>query len=137
MIINKKNNLYIIYLSRKSIDKYDLLNYNDLYKLLKNVLFLLKKKYNVMGFCDIDIYANDKYGLVIEINNNSFDSDIIDLKVNVHLNSIFLLEIDYFDNYDDIYYYSSKYYTNYVESIDSSIIYKESFDIINYGIKVK
>ncbi|MBQ6495262.1 MAG: hypothetical protein IJI49_04600 [Bacilli bacterium] len=137
MIITKNGDLYIIYIY-KSHD-IDIFNYDDISFLLKKVFNKLKTKYNLKGLCNVDIYLNDEYGMIMEIKNIDRDLEYFDIKVCFHLDSLFLNEIAYTYNndYDEIYYYNDKYYTIYNKNIDSNVIYKDVLTIINKGIKIK
>ena len=137
MIITKNGDLYIIYIY-KSHD-IDIFNYDEISFLLKKVFNKLKTKYNLKGLCNVDIYLNDEYGMIMEIKNIDRDLEYFDIKVCFHLDSLFLNEIAYTYNndYDEIYYYNDKYYTIYNKNIDSNVIYKDVLTIINKGIKIK
>ena len=137
MIITKNGDLYIIYIY-KSHD-IDIFNYDAISFLLKKVFNKLKTKYNLKGLCNVDIYLNDEYGMIMEIKNIDRDLEYFDIKVCFHLDSLFLNEIAYTYNndYDEIYYYNDKYYTIYNKNIDSNVIYKDVLTIINKGIKIK
>ena len=91
------------------------------------------------GLCYIDVYVNNNIGMIIEIDNiYGEDNNVINSKIKFHMNSIFLCEIDYTDDYiKDIYYYEGKYYTFYNNEIDSNIIYRDCLKIIKNGVKIK
>ena len=61
-----------------------------------------------------------------------------DIKINIHLDSIFLVEIlnDEILNYDEVYYYNNKFYSKYNNLYDSYVIYKNIDKIISNGIKI-
>ena len=61
----------------------------------------------------------------------------IDIRIKMHLNSLFLVNIDCYNilDYDEVYYYDGKFYGTYLENTDSDIIYKKTEKIIKDGIK--
>ena len=141
LIINKEGNLFIIKVYREYIDNFDIYDIDNVTDIFKNVLIELKKKYNIRGLCDIDVYVNYDFGMIIEVDNIYKYGEDIDVKIRFHIDSYFFNEIDFDPKdrelYRDIYYYKNKYYTNYNKFNDSDIIYKDSDDIISYGIKLK
>lgn len=117
---------------------FDIYNKENIIDLFKNIFITIKDKYNLLGLFDVDIYANDEYGLIIEIHNIcSYDFEI-DLKINIHLDSLFLTEINSNEilDYNEVYYYNDKFYGFFKEFSDKNIIYKNTNVIINNGIKV-
>ena len=136
MIISKDDYIYVIYIYKSYYDL-DIFNYDDISFLLKKVFIKLNRKYNLMGTFYIDIYVNDEFGIIMEINNIDNNLNYFDVKVKIHLDSLFLNEILYDKEYNDIYFYNNKYYTFFNKKIDGNIIYKDVLDIINKGIKVK
>ena len=139
MIIKRNDNNYIIFLYKEEDENIDFFNYELITNFFKNLLFYLKMKYKICGLCYIDVYVNNNFGMIIEIDNiYGEDNNVINSKIKFHINSIFLCEIDYTDDYiKDIYYYEGKYYTHYNYEIDSNIIYKDYLKIIKNGVKIK
>ena len=137
MVINKNGDNYIVFIYKKHLDDVDIFDYQEISIFFKSIISKLISKYNISGLCKADVYVNDDLGMIIEINNISINSDILDVKVNIHMDYIFFSEINYINDYDDVYYYNGKYYTIYKDNIDSNVIYKNSLDIINGGIKIK
>ena len=139
MIIKKNDNNYIIFLYKEEAKNIDFFDYELITDFFKNLLFCLKKKYKMCGLCYIDVYVNNNFGMIIEIDNiYGEDNNVINSKIKFHINSIFLCEINYTDNYmKDIYYYEGRYYTYYNDEIDSNIIYKDCLKIIKNGVKIK
>ena len=138
MIIRKEDNLYIVYIFINFINDIDIFDYNDITFLFKRIFSLLKEKYNVNGFCDVDVYVNNKFGMILEI-YNIYNDDKLDIKVKFNINSLFLNEINYIDDndYNEVFFYDGRYYTLYNNCIDSNIIYKNADNIVNNGIKIK
>ena len=139
MIINKNDNLFIVHIFKEYINDINMFDVNMMITFFKNILKKIKNKYYVNGLCDIYAYYDKNYGMILEIDN--YDDDIIELDANIkfYFDSNFLQEIDFdLDNdYDNIYYYNGKYYTNYKNNNDSKIIYKNISNIIYNGLKIK
>lgn len=141
MVISKSGDLFIIRIYKDMIHDFDMYDTDSILELFKIFLVRLKDKYGVSGLCSIDVYVNEKFGVIVEVNNICKYDDEIDVKVSFHIDSFFLVEINFdiddIDNYDEIYYYKGKYYANYNNVCDSNIIYANSLDIVNKGIRVK
>lgn len=139
MIISKNGDLFIVKVYREYVNNFDIYDMDSILELFKGVLGKLKDKYKISGLCIIDVYVSEIFGMIIEVNNVYKYQNEIDVKITFHIDSIFMMEIDIDDlkNYDEIYYYKEKYFTNYNKDIDSNIIYKDSLDIVNKGIRLK
>ena len=109
----------------------------DIEKFLKDKIIKLKKKYHkdISGFYNVNVYQNNKYGLIIELLHESdidYFKDLIDIKVNVYYDSDIYLELDdYFliNKYKNKYSYDNKYYISiddisYIDMIVLSDFYK-------------
>lgn len=141
LIINNDGSLFIIKIYKESIDNFDLFDIDNVTDIFKDILVKIKRKYNVSGLCDIDVYVNYDFGMIIEINNVYKYGKDIDVKIRFHIDSYFMNEIDFdpdaINLYEDLYYYNNKYYTMYNKLWDSNIIYKDCEDIVNKGIRIK
>ena len=141
LIINNDGSLFIIKIYKESIDNFDLFDIDNVTDIFKDILVKIKRKYNVSGLCDIDVYVNYDFGMIIEINNVYKYGKDIDVKIRFHIDSYFMNEIDFdpdaINLYEDLYYYNNKYYTMYNKFWDSNIIYKDCEDIVNKGIRIK
>ena len=141
LIINNDGSLFIIKIYKESIDNFDLFDIDNVTDIFKDILVKIKRKYNVSGLCDIDVYVNYDFGMIIEINNVYKYGKDIDVKIRFHIDSYFMNEIDFdpdaINLYADLYYYNNKYYTMYNKLWDSNIIYKDCEDIVNKGIRIK
>lgn len=141
LIINNDGSLFIIKIYKESIDNFDLFDIDNVTDIFKDILVKIKRKYNVSGLCDIDVYVNYDFGMIIEINNVYKYGKDIDVEIRFHIDSYFMNEIDFdpdaINLYDDLYYYNNKYYTMYNKLWDSNIIYKDCEDIVNKGIRIK
>ena len=152
MIINKIDNNYIIKLPSIKIDIY---NPESLEEITKKIITKINKNYKLNNNIHLDFYLNNQYGTIIKltdykshltINNNKT------VKINIHTNTPFLYQIDYFDikknklKNENIYYYKNKFYLELKENIEykdylklielSNIIYEETYDIIDKAIKI-
>ena len=126
-------NKIIIYLYKNKLclDNIDILN-----KEIKNLFIKLIKicNFDFFGLSKVNIYNNDVYGNIIEIDKiykSDFNLDIIDLKLIVHKNIDFYLEIDnnlYIDVKED-FYKNDKYYIN-INRFDNLLKYIEYGKII-------
>ena len=141
VVVCKEDNIYIVRVYKEFIQNFDIYDTDNILELFKSILMKLKSKYKINGLCYIDVYVNEKYGMIIEINNVYKYDDEMDIKISFHVDSIFMNEINFdvndIDCYEEIYYYDDKYYANYDIVHDSNIIYKNSLDIINNGIRIK
>lgn len=137
MIIRKIDNTYIIRIINNNIDINELYNQEKVSKLFKEIILKIKEKYNIKGLLDINVYTNNNYGMIIEIEVIYKDLDEIDMHIHFHLDTIFLTEINDLDilSKKEVYYYNNKFYTIYNTLSDSPIIYKTE-DILEKGIKV-
>lgn len=138
MIINKNDDLFIIKVYKECVNNFDIYDMDSILDLFKIVLGKLKEKYNISGLCIIDVYINDSFGMIIEVKNIYKYQDEIDVKITFHVDSIFMMEINAYDceEYDEIYFYEDRYYTCYNKNVDSNVIYKDSLDIVNKGIRL-
>ena len=146
IIIKKINN------STYQIKIYEKININDINKLKdisKEIINKLKKKYSLKKEIILDIYPSI-YETIIELKdyNRLIDiSNLTEVKINIHTDTIFLYEIDYPTKYKGIvYYYKKKYYLK-INNISkkeylylseySQITYKDNDKILDNGLKIK
>ena len=108
----------------------------------------LEKYYGITFTSDynLDLYINRYYGMILEIKENEdfiYDK-IVNLKLNVLRDTLFLYEVDdplEYINYE-IYYYNDKFYVNAKrEDINlienSNLVYGDIvYKIIGRGIKI-
>ena len=120
------------------------------------IVYLLdNKKYNedsdikkilINVFDNLELYINRYYGMILEIKENEdfIYDDIVNLKLNVLRDTLFLYEVDdplEYINYE-IYYYNDKFYVNAKrEDINlienSNLVYGDIvYKIIGRGIKI-
>lgn len=138
MIIQKLNNCFLIKISKSEVGDLNIFDIDDIKGLFKSIFTKLKKKYDLHGQIDAEVYVNNNYGLIIELYLIDDFFEEIDIRIKMHLNSLFLVNIDCYNilDYDEVYYYDGKFYGTYLENTDSDIIYKKTEKIIKDGIKV-
>lgn len=138
MIIQKLDDYYIVKVFKEKLDDFNPFDKSCIEQLFQKILKKLLKNYSIHGLIDADIYFDRLYGMIIELREVYDYFDDIDLKIHFHLDSVFLVEIeyDYFNKMNDVYYYKGKYYKVYDKIIDGPIIYKDSecIEIIEKGI---
>lgn len=144
MKVEMLSNTIIVYLLDNNKYNED----SDIKKILINVFDNLEKYYNITFTTDynLELYINRYYGMILEIKENEdfIYDDIVNLKLNVLRDTLFLYEVDdplEYINYE-IYYYNDKFYVNAKrEDIDlienSNLVYGDIvYKIIGRGIKI-
>ena len=144
MKVEMLSNTIIVYLLDNNKYNED----SDIKKILINVFDNLEKYYNITFTTDynLELYINRYYGMILEIteNENLIYDDIVNLKLNVLRDTLFLYEVDdplEYINYE-IYYYNDKFYVNAKrEDINlienSNLVYGDIvYKIIGRGIKI-
>lgn len=144
MKVEMLSNTIIVYL----LDNKKYNDDSDIKKILINVFDNLEKYYNIAFTSDynLELYINRYYGMILEIKENEdfIYDDIVNLKLNVLRDTLFLYEVDdplEYINYE-IYYYNDKFYVNAKrEDInlieDSNLVYGDIvYKIIGRGIKI-
>lgn len=144
MKVETLSNTIIVYL----LDNKKYNEDSDIKKILINVFDNLKKYYNITFDSDynLELYINRYYGMILEITENEdfIYDDIVNLKLNVLRDTLFLYEVDdplEYINYE-IYYYNDKFYVNAKrEDINlienSNLVYGDIvYKIIGRGIKI-
>lgn len=153
MIINKTDdNNYIIKIINKKVD---ICNYNAIKELTSKIIKKIKSKNKLEKLILLEFYQIKEYGTIIilksikspQINNET------EVKITIHTNYPILYKIDYNlikeNNLskNNIYYYKNKFYLEIKNTIPikkylyllelSEITYKNTLNIINYGLKIK
>lgn len=144
MKVEMLSNTIIVYL----LDNKKYNEDSDIKKILINVFDNLEKYYNITFTSDynLELYINRYYGMILEIKENEdfIYDDIVNLKLNVLRDTLFLYEVDdplEYINYE-IYYYNDKFYVNAKrEDINlmenSNLVYGDIvYKIIGRGIKI-
>lgn len=152
MIINKlkNSNEYIIKLLDKEIDIY---NPVVLEKLTEKMLKKILKNNTLKKLIILDIYTDKNYGTIIVLKDYNTLVNLMDeleVKIHIHTDSIFLYKVNNLNitklNNKNIYYYKNNFYIEVNESTnikdylplleEEEIIYENSDEIINKGIKI-
>lgn len=138
MIIRKIDDYFLIKFYRENIGDFNIFDSEDIKELFQDIFKQLKDKYNLNGLIDVDVYVNFNYGMIIEIHPIYDFFDGIDIKIHIHLDSVFLSVINSNNilDYNEVYYYNGKFYGTYLGLCDNEVLYKDTSDIINNGIKV-
>lgn len=144
MKVEMLSNTIIVYL----LDNKKYNEDSDIKKILINVFDNLEKYYNITftSNYNLELYINRYYGMILEIKENEdfIYDDIVNLKLNVLRDTLFLYEVDdplEYINYE-IYYYNDKFYVNAKrEDINlienSNLVYGDIvYKIIGRGIKI-
>ena len=144
MKVEMLSNTIIVYL----LDNKKYNEDSDIKKILINVFDNLEKYYNITFTSDynLELYINRYYGMILEIKDDEdfIYDDIVNLKLNILRDTLFLYEVDdplEYINYE-IYYYNDKFYVNAKrEDInlieDSNLVYGDIvYKIIGRGIKI-
>lgn len=144
MKVEMLSNTIIVYL----LDNKKYNEDSDIKKILINVFDNLEKYYNITFTSDynLELYINRYYGMILEIKENEdfIYDDIVNLKLNILRDTLFLYEVDdplEYINYE-IYYYNDRFYVNAKrEDINlienSNLVYGDIvYKIIGRGIKI-
>ena len=150
-VIDKDNYIIKIYNDYFDIDIYD---HSEVKLFIENLFNKIFNKYKLKGTVVFNIYIDNMYGMIIEVNKkNDLIGDIVDIKIKFNINISFLYEVDYLYLIDNditnqnIYYYKDKFYLEIVNNIDKDkyiklldncfVIYDNNINnIINKGIKL-
>lgn len=119
----------------KDFDVYDR---EQIISLFKSIFIKIKKDYNLSGLFDVNIYVNDNYGMIIEIDNLYYNDIECDINIKIHLDATFLNIICSNEvlDYDEVYYYEDNFYGIYKEFCDKEVIYKNVDKIMSEGIRL-
>ncbi|MDO5569747.1 MAG: hypothetical protein Q4G04_06600 [bacterium] len=153
--IKNDNHSYLLKIPLDELDNIDITNKEEISEFLTKIKNKILPK-NTKGTLYFDIYINEYYGMIIEVEKEdfSFFQNEIDIKIMFHLDSPILYKIDYFDikkitkKNIDIYYYKNNTYLNIKHQLSlyqkqllselSTIVYnKEAYDIIINAIKLE
>ena len=145
MIISKCDENFLIKIFKDSLEEFNIFDIESIKDLFQDIFKKMTKKWDLRGFYDADVYVNNDYGMIIElvpVNSylEEFDNyfDEVDIRINVHLSNEFLVLIDSNSilDYEDVYYYDSKFYGSYLGNCDNEVLYKDTDLIVNNGIKI-
>ena len=150
MIVNKINNYYEIKIINSNIDIYNPLELQDI---TTKIYKYISKNNKLNKLIVIDIYPDNNYGIIITLKDykKTHFKDEIEVKINIHNNKNILYKIDYFNIKNKnikgkIYYYDNNFYleidkvlnnSDYMHILEESeVIYEESDEIKNKGVKI-
>ena len=138
MIIKKCDDYFLIKVFKEEIGDFNIFDMDDIRVFFQSIFDKLRKKYDLHGLIDVDVYVNDDYGMIIEMMPIDSYFDEIDIRIKMHLSNVFLINIDSNSilDYKDVYYYKGNFYGNYISLCDNEVLYKDTEEIINKGIKV-
>lgn len=155
MIINQINNTndYIIKIIKNNIDIY---NHNVLEEITNKIINKIKKQNKLEKLIILEFYPIKKYGTLIILKNIKTilkTENEIEVKIIIHTDYPILYKIDYNIikkcniDYKNIYYYKNNFYLQIKNTISekdylyllelSELIYQNTLNIINYGLKIK
>ena len=139
LIIRKCDEYFLVKVFNEYLGDFNIFDTNDIKNFFSDLFKKLIKKYGLHGLIDAYLYINNDYGMIIELYELDSYFDDIDVKININFNNLFLSNIDSKDilDYDDVYYYEGKFYGKYKSLSDNEVLYKNTEDVINKGIKVK
>ena len=138
MVIRKCDDYFLIKIFKDNIGDFNIFDMDSVKELFQSIFDKLRIKYDLHGLIDVDVYVNDRYGLIIELYPIDSYFDEIDMRIKMHLKDVFLVSIDSNSilDYEDVYYYEGKFYGTYSGNNDSEVFYKNIEDIMLKGIKV-
>lgn len=138
MIIQKLEDYFLVKVYKEIIGDFNIFDVDDIQVLFQDVFDKLKKKYDLKGLLEVDVYIHLEYGMILEIRPICDYFEEVDVRIHIHLDSDFLVEIPMEEiiNQEEVYYYQGKFYGPYLESSDSEVFYKNTDEIRNKGIKV-
>ncbi len=145
------NEDFEIYINEIYLNNYDIKNENDLSKLMKKIVLLLKRRYEVIfsGIYNVQIYASKLNGafLFIKRLDSLFSIRDIDFKISVFFDCDFYFKTkDFFvvEDLSNIFYYNGFYYIkcNLIKNISKiiefgSVEYLKDFDLNSIGTRIK
>jgi len=154
------DNKIIVFLNKKETQGLDFNNENKLESYFKSLFLKLKELYDIeiIGYYNIDIYKDNFYGIILEIENEILDYcdyfNQVDMKINVFETNSFLYEIGFEQIPENIksktlcYKNLDKIYLMIKENIDditlakmlefSNIVYGDLTDeILKYSKRVR
>ena len=132
----------------------DICNQVKVKELTNEIIKKINKKNKLYGLTNLEIYQDINYGTIIKVKNDKtiyYKKDEIEIKIIIHTDTPLLYKIDYFDIKKDyknkIYYYKNNFYLELENKINkdkylkllevSEVIYEDTHQIINNGLKIK
>ena len=138
MIIRKCDDYFLVKVFKDSVGDFNIFDIDSLKKLFQIIFKEVKKKYDLHGLIDANVYVNEHYGIIVELQPIESYFDEIDIRIKIHLGNVFLVSVDSNSilDYEDVYYYKDKFYGTYLENSDTEVFYKNTEEIIEKGIKI-
>ena len=138
VVIQKIDDFFLIKIYKDYMGDFNVYDRDSIKNFFQDIFNKLKDKYHLSGLVDVDVYVNLLYGMIIEIHPICNFFDEVDMRIQIHLNSIFINEIQMNEilDYENVYYYKGKFYRVYQGLSDSEILYKDIEEILEKGIKV-
>ena len=157
IIFQDESNL-ILFLNKLVLKSIDFTDQKQLEEHFRNLFLKLKEDYDIeiSGYYTIDLYIDQYYGVIIEMQNEEldyfeYDDNQVDMKICIHETSILYRLEEYIDldvNLYDIIFYHNKWYVKLKDKIDdislgklleyADICYQKELDyIMKNGIYVK
>lgn len=134
-IRTSKNKITVQIITQKEIS-----NINDY---IKKVILTLKRKHKVdiFGFYKVNVYINNKIGIIIDIikdHDIDYINDLLDLKIKVYNNSPMFLEFDdyVFKEKKDLIIKNNNYYLEVTKIEKNELLKLIEFCKIIYGEKL-
>ncbi len=94
------DNILDIYLKKELIKNYNFKNKDELEKYLKKLFKILNDKYKIKieGYYEIDVYLDNNYGVIINLNREDYDyydyfKNQVDMKIRI-IDTEFLYEVE-------------------------------------------
>ena len=128
-------------------------NISTLEELTKKIIIKIKRKYSLHKEIVIDIYPNQYETIIIlkDYHKYLFLNNYTEVKINIHTDTTFLYQINYYDIKKDkykanIYYYSNNFYLKLKEitkeeylklSEYAKLIYQNTDKILDNAIRIK
>lgn len=139
MIISKDGEEYFVKVFKEYLpENFDVFNKENISLVFRDILMNLKKKYQVRGVIEIEAYVNSEYGMILEIKEVCPYFEEMDVHIQFHLDSLFLVEIslDEVLKNKEVYYLNDKFYSIYSKWCDGNIIYKNCDELLEKAIRV-
>lgn len=153
MKIDFRDNNLIVFLNKKMVSGVDFFNKSILEKYFRDLFLKFNETYDIdmNGSYNINVFADDNYGIVLEIEKEEIEYfdyyDVVDMNITISKYNKFLYKLNnYIDNLGKIYLYNENLYLEPI-NIDffkmgllienSEVVYgKKCIDIIKNGKEV-
>ena len=72
MVFSKEDKFLLVKIYKSYLEGFDIYDREQILELFKDIFLKVKSKYKLSGLFDVDIYINEAYGMIIEIDNICF-----------------------------------------------------------------